>query len=188
MTMAKVTGPFLSLTASGSMGGALTASMWRGIQTMRIKSNPSNPKTLTQMSTRAAFAAGGKITKKTDRVGDVCVYLKSKTPSQQSWASYFTSEVLGTNLVNFDAAKAAYALVGNAAIKAIFDDAATQAGIESVDLDGTANTQISAGNVLWAAYAASYRLTDPNAPTLITVAAEADIFGYTEALTGVLPV
>lgn len=185
--MAKVTGPFLSLGARGTLGNALTASNWKGINTMRIKSTPSNPKTDAQMSARSYLAVGGKLTKRADLAGDVVTFIKGKTPAQQSWASYFVREMLGGNNVNIVAAKAAYALVGNATVKAFFDDAAAQAGIESVDLDGTSNTQIAAGCVLWAAYEASHRLSDTSAPSTCATATEAQVFAYTDALTGVMP-
>lgn len=185
--MANVIGPLLSLGARKSVGGALTFANWKGLNTVRIKSSPSNPKTTTQMAGRAFFAAGGKITKRADLAGDVVEFAKSKTPAQQSWASYFVREMLGTNNANIVAAKTAYTTVGNATVKGYFDDAAGQAGIESVDLDGTANTQVPGGLALWAAYAASNRISDPSAPVAVTSASEGQVFAYTEALTGVLP-
>lgn len=185
--MAKVTGPFMSLSASGSIAGALTSKTWKGIQVMTIKSSPSNPKTTTQMANRAYFAAGGKISKKADLAGDVVTFVKGILPAGQSWASFFISEMMGTQNVNIIAAKAAYVLVGNVAQKVIFDDAAAQAGIESVDLDGTSNTQLTPGLLLTAAYMASRRLSDPNATTAFETVLEAGVFAYTDALTGVLP-
>lgn len=185
--MARVLGPFMSLSASKTLGGALTARNSRGINVMSIKSNPSNPKTLTQMATRAAFAAAGKIAKRADITGDVVAYLKTKRPSGDTWGSYFQSQELGTGLVNFNASKTFYTTVGNATIKGYFDDAATQAGIESVDLDGTTNTQVSAGLALLNAYWASYRISDPSAPAAPASVTEAQVFSYTEALTGILP-
>lgn len=186
--MATVVGPLLSLGARKTVGGALTFANWKGLNTVRIKSNPSNPKTANQMAGRAFFAAGGKITKVTDLAGDVVQFVKTKTPAQQSWASYFVREIMGTGNVNIEAAKAAYNLPANATVKAFFNDAAAQVGIESVDLDGTANTQVPAGLSLFAAYSASYRLNDPDAPVAVTAATEAQVFAYTEALTGILPV
>lgn len=185
--MARVQGALLSLSASGSVGNALTFKTWKGIGVCSVKSQPSNPKTLTQMLGRGFFAAGGKITKKADLVGDVVTYVKTMLPAGQSWASYFIREVMGSNNVNIAAAKVAYATVGNATVKGFFDTAASQAGIEAVDLDGTANTQVAAGLALWAAYAASNRLSDPSAPAAVTAATEAQVFAYTDALTGILP-
>lgn len=185
--MARVIGPFLSLGASKTLGGTLTARNSRGINVMSIKSNPSNPKTLTQMATRAAFAAAGKIAKRALISGDVVTYLKTKKTAGDTWGSYFQSQELGTNLVNFNASKTFYTTAGNATIKGYFDDAATQAGIESVDLDGTPNTQVPAGLALLNAYWASYRISDPSAPAAPAGVTEAQVFSYTEALTGILP-
>lgn len=186
--MAKVTGPFLSLSASGSLAGTLTAKSWKGIQVMSIKSSPSNPKTTSQMNGRGFFAAGGKITKRADLAGAVVTYVKTIIPAGQSWASWFVSEVMGTGYANIEAAKTDYELAGNAIVAGYFDNAAGDAGIEAVNLDGTANTQVAPGLSLWAAYAASYRLSDPSAPAVVTAATEAQVFAYTDALTGVLPV
>ena len=54
--MAKVTAPFLSLGATGSVAGTLTASTWKGIKTMRQKSNPANPQTAAQTAQRGLMA------------------------------------------------------------------------------------------------------------------------------------
>lgn len=180
-------GPLLSLSAAGTIGKTLTYKTWKGIQTCTIKSNPSNPQTLTQMLGRAFFAAGGKITKKAKLDGVVVEFVRGIAPAGQSWASYFIGDVMGAQNMNINAAKDAYDLVGNAAQKAIFDDAAEQAGIESVDLDGTENTQVSAGLILAAAYMASNRLGDTLAEDSFETVSESEAFAYTAGLTGVTP-
>ena len=185
--MANVIGPLLSLGARKSVGGALTFANWKGLNTVRLKSTPSNPRTADQMSARAYFALGGKVTKRSIPTGDVAEFTKSKTPAQQSWASYLVREMMGTGNVNIKAAETAYLLPANSSKKAIFDDAAAQAGIERVDLGTGAATQKSAGLALWAVYSASYRLGDPSAPATAASATEAQVFAYTEALTGILP-
>lgn len=88
--MANVIGPLLSLGARKSVGGALTFANWKGLNTVRLKSTPSNPRTADQMSARAYFALGGKVTKRSIPTGDVAEFTKSKTPAQQSWASYLS--------------------------------------------------------------------------------------------------
>lgn len=185
--MANVVGPLLSLGARKSVGGALTFANWKGLNTVRIKSSPSNPKTANQMAGRAFFAAGGKITKRTDLTGDVVTFTKGKTPAQQSWASYFIREMLGTSNANIQAAKTFYETPANSTIAGYFNDAAGQASIENVDLDGSAGTQVPAGLSLLAAYAASNRIGDPAATAPLASVTEAQVFAYTEALTGVLP-
>lgn len=185
--MVKLVAPQMALDASGSFGNAITYSKWNGLNYSRLKVTPSNPKTEGQMTNRAYFSAGGKITKKADYTGDVVTFTKTKTPAGQSWASYFVSEMMGAQNANIIAAKTAYNLVGNATVKGYFDDAAAQAGIEGVNIGSEAYEQLPAGLLLWAAYAASYRLGDPLADTIVTSAAEAGVFAYTEGLTGILP-
>lgn len=54
--MAKVTAPFLSLAARGTLGKTLVASRWRGIPYFRQHVIPANPKTAGQVSTRSVFS------------------------------------------------------------------------------------------------------------------------------------
>ncbi len=56
--MAKVTGPFMSLDASGTIYGALTASIWKGRNYIRAYRVPTNPSSADQVTHRALFAAG----------------------------------------------------------------------------------------------------------------------------------
>ncbi|RQW06440.1 hypothetical protein EH223_02330 [candidate division KSB1 bacterium] len=53
--MAKVKGPLLSLSASGTIGDAMTFGKWKGIPTCRIKSTPTNPNTANQQAQRTTF-------------------------------------------------------------------------------------------------------------------------------------
>lgn len=50
--MAKVSGPFLSVSASGTVGQIVTASRWKGIQYMREWFKPQNPRTEQQIIVR----------------------------------------------------------------------------------------------------------------------------------------
>lgn len=181
---ARVTGPLLSLNAQNTFGGTLTFRNWKGINTVALKSNPSNPQTESQMAGRAFFAAGAKVNKVADPLEVLASYIKTITPAQQSWASYYIKEMLGTGYANIEAAKTAYNTGGNATVKGYFDTTAAAIGLEAVDLDGTANTQVSAGLALWAAYAAAYRLGSPSAPAVVTSASEAQVEAFAEALTG----
>lgn len=50
--MAKVTGPFMSIDASGTIYNTLTASIWKGRNYIRGWFRPSNPKTANQLAQR----------------------------------------------------------------------------------------------------------------------------------------
>jgi len=56
--MAKVTGPFFSMDARGTIGKALTAAAWKGIQYIREWFKPQNPKTYDQKWIRGIFQNG----------------------------------------------------------------------------------------------------------------------------------
>lgn len=185
--MSKVLGPLMSLTASQTFAKTITYARSRGQNVVRLKSNPSNPKTTGQMAGRAFFAAGGKISKVSDPMETLAAFIKPITPTTLTWVNYLIRNMLGTNNANIEASKTAYETVGNATVKGYFDDAAGQVGIEAVDLDGTANTQVAPGLSLWAAYYGAYLLGAPSAPVAPASASEGQVFAFTEALTGQLP-
>ena len=54
--MAKVTGPFMSIDASGTIYKTLTASIWKGRNYIRGYAIPSNPQTTAQVAQREKFA------------------------------------------------------------------------------------------------------------------------------------
>jgi len=53
--MAELTGPLFSLTASGTIGSALTYSRWRGVKYVRTRVVPANPHTAAQIAVRDVF-------------------------------------------------------------------------------------------------------------------------------------
>lgn len=56
--MARVTGPFYSLSASGSIAKALTAATWKGIAYIREWFRPQNPNSSEQQWIRGIFIHG----------------------------------------------------------------------------------------------------------------------------------
>ncbi len=53
--MAKVTGPLFSMSASGSVGKAITYGIWKGRPWVRVHFTPENPKTAAQVNVRLAM-------------------------------------------------------------------------------------------------------------------------------------
>lgn len=58
--MALVTGPFMSLDASGTLAKTLTAAKWKGRNYMRQRVIPNNPKSAAQTGQRAMLAFLGR--------------------------------------------------------------------------------------------------------------------------------
>ena len=56
--MAKVSGPLLSLSASGKFANTMVASVWKGLPYMRQFVVPANPNTTAQAAHRALFTLG----------------------------------------------------------------------------------------------------------------------------------
>lgn len=71
----KVTGPMMSIDASGTFAGTLTASKWKGRNYFRKHAIPSNPKSAAQTAFRAMFKFLGSQWSQLD------------TAAQQTWAT-----------------------------------------------------------------------------------------------------
>ncbi len=56
--MVKVTGPFLSLDARGTLADTLTGSFWRGINYIRTRVVPNNPRSTKQVEIREVLTDG----------------------------------------------------------------------------------------------------------------------------------
>lgn len=99
--MARTTGPLLSFDASGSIGGAITFSKWKGRNYVRQLVIPSNPQTAAQTTNRsmfkflsqawAALSAPNKDTwdglANADKVSDFNAYMAK---NQQRWKQFLT--------------------------------------------------------------------------------------------------
>lgn len=61
--MAKVIAPFMSLDASGTLAGTITAAKWRGRNYMRQRVTPNNPQSAAQTGVRSSFAGANALWK-----------------------------------------------------------------------------------------------------------------------------
>lgn len=106
--MAKVSAPFLSLDASGTVAGTLTASKWKGRNYMRLRIVPANPQSPDQQVTRGILGVIGKaahavLTSFADSVhvgSPFFTAARDGAPSGQSWISWLqmTEHALVTGL------------------------------------------------------------------------------------------
>lgn len=120
--MAKVTGPLMSLEASGTIGDALTFSRWVGRPYVRRYSVPGNPQTMMQETHRNRFSAMGTIATWATRnnqifdtnTDDVQKLIKSKTPSDQRWNGFLLRVMTSGNGAQFNACQNAWHTITSA--------------------------------------------------------------------------
>lgn len=129
--MARVTGPLMSMEASGTIGKTLTFANWVGRQYVRRWTRPSNPQTIDQMAQRNAFSVIGvgvswankclqinSSTTKTDEAS-----YRAKTPSGMRWNGYIQKVLTGSGAAGYKAAKLAWnAITDKAAWEAAAND------------------------------------------------------------------
>lgn len=180
--MARVTGPLMSMEASGTIGKTLTFANWVGRQYVRRWARPANPQTLEQMDQRNAFSVAGTATSwvnknlqidnavlKTDEQA-----FRDKTPSGMRWNGYVQKLLTGSKGAGFLAAKAAWNAISGS--QSSWETAATGAtpplgSAPQYLAGGVADTPATPGFVLfcihWALYMAGARATAPDstAPT-----------------------
>lgn len=114
--MARVTGPLMSMEASGTIGKTLTFANWVGRQYVRRWTRPSNPQTQDQMDQRNAFSVIGvgvswankslQINSSTTKT-DEAAY-REKTPSGMRWNGYIQKVLTGSGAAGYKAAKLAW--------------------------------------------------------------------------------
>jgi len=142
--MAKVSGPLMSLSASGKFGGALVASIWKGRPYMRQLVTPANPKTTGQKTVRSvlgtlAKAAHAVLTSFADSMDAGSAFFKAardNAPTGQSWISWMQRTLYPL----FSARRTEYMALSST-IKGYYDSAAGTIGLASyVDKAGVTQT------------------------------------------------
>lgn len=142
--MAKVRGPFMSLSASGQFGKTLVASIWKGTAYMRQLVTPSNPRTAGQLAVRSilgtlAKACTAVLTSYADMVGvgsPFFIAARDFAPSGQSWISWLQK----TMYPLFGAQVTAFAGVSGT-IQGYYNTTALTLGLSSyVDVAGDTHT------------------------------------------------
>lgn len=161
--MAKVSGPLMSMGASGKFAGALVFASRLGQNVVRQLVTPGNPMSADQETARNLVRVTGAAQRFTNlstlkgsgRTVTDKALLQANTPTGQTWNSYLNKIMIGTNAATAIAGQAAWAATtsGNkttwngaaaALTPVIFDVAQKAAG-------GIPATSLSAGNV-WYLY------------------------------------
>jgi len=182
--MAKVTGPLHSDTASGTVAGATVFSRWKGRPYVRQLVTPHNPKSDDQAEARLYMGAVGKNNKMVESisggaVSDSVLYTQilAKTPSDQSWMSYFQKTQIGNMFVNILAARASWTGAG-APQKLFFTAAAALIPLPGFDIGYGVVTPIAGDEQLYISAYAAFSLGLAIAPQSPLTMTEAQVTAF----------
>ena len=175
--MAKVSGPLMSMDASGAFAGSIVFGKWKGRNVVRQLVTPANPQSELQTNVRNAMrvlAAGQHFASATTlkRSGETLTdqaELISLAPAGQAWNGYLVKSGIGAGLINYTAAETAYnALTG--AQKTAYDTAAAALvpafpAVAQKAAGGASGAAVAAGRAyfhyLYALYIAGVMVTAP---------------------------
>lgn len=159
--MAKVTGPLMSLDASGGFAGTLVFGKWKGRNTVRQLVTPSNPQSELQEDARNAIRAVGSMQRFANlstELGDGRLVtdkqaLIDSAPAGQAWNGWLAKCAIGAGAMNIETAQAAW-VATESGEKTAWDAAADALSppilaAYQTDEFGVAGTPLSSGNVFY---------------------------------------
>lgn len=176
--MAKVSGPLMSLSASGSIADTITFSIWKGRPYVRELVIPSNPQTAGQAAVRSILGAIAKsakavLTSFKDGAGFGSAFFqtaRAAAPSGITWANFMGKEAYASD----SAMRAAWAALSGTE-QGYFTTAAATVSLVDYDPSYPDGTSTPAGELLFLlAYFAVNSLeyagfVDLDAPTSLEV-------------------
>ncbi len=139
--MAKVTGPLMSLDASGTVGHTAVFSKWKGRNYVRLRVTPKNVKSNDQAKTRTVLGLLGKalsfiLFPTVANGGDMSQFYAddlAHTPAGQSWISYAIRQLIGTGLSTWDTVSTAWGSVSGT-VQGYFTTGAASLGLADFSL------------------------------------------------------
>lgn len=177
--MAKVSGPLMSMEASGAFAGSLVFGRWKGRPTVRQLVIPSNPKSANQTAARNRVRVTGAAQHqvnistqiKSGQTKTDEARLRDAAPSGYAWNGFLTDSMIGSGGVTYTAGQSAWAALA-AGAKTAWDTAAAArvpafpAAAQQV-AGGGSGTALTAGNVYflqqYGMYAAGLDVAAPGA-------------------------
>ena len=135
--MAKVTGPLMSMSASGALGKALVYFPWKGYAVVREWLKPANPQSATQGDQRIMMGGSGRATGKIQPNSEFAQQLidLELIPSGQTKQSFIVQYILNNYLTNTTTYAAQLALITGHTSYTTWGTAATDLTITEFDLD-----------------------------------------------------
>lgn len=175
--MAKVTGPLMSMDASGAFGGALVFGKWKGRPTVRQLVTPANPNSLAQENARNRVRVGGAVQHQINlsvqkASGETLTdkqLLQAAAPAGFAWNGNLVDQLIGTGGLTYTAMEAAWAAL-TAPQKSAWDSAAAglvpaYGAVYQTGAGGVATTAKTAGFAFFAHRYAMYSCGVATIPT-----------------------
>jgi len=170
--MAKVTGPLMSLDASGTVGKTAVFSKWKGRNYVRLRVIPMNRQTPDQQDARTRTGSVGRSMSIVARPVSPNLgsqfYLDSlaAAPAGQSWVSYSIRTILGSAFSTFDDDRLDFIAI-TTPNDGYYDDAAEAAGLADFAIAVTGVlTLIEAAEQFYHLYVFAVNQLDYVAPAL----------------------
>lgn len=135
--MAKVTGPLMSMSASGSIGKSIVFSIWKGVAYVRQWLKPANPQSADQGDVRIILGGTGRAVAQVKPTSgyETKLVAEGVVPAGQSKQSYLVKKIIDTYLADAsDYATALAEFTGHASVS-LFKGIADDLGVAEVDLD-----------------------------------------------------
>lgn len=163
--MAKLVGPLFSLEARGALGEALVYFPWKGRNSVRQWTKPTNPRDIDQKIIRQKMGLSGKNVKfclqiQTDLVNGSAMYqaLKADAPATLPWNAHFVQNIMDRQENDADFTADSAALFGVTATElTAWHCVAIELGFETLTGDAFA-TSISPELQLFCGARAAYDL------------------------------
>jgi len=135
--MAKVSGPLMSMSASGSIGKSIVFSIWKGVAYVRQWIKPANPKDPDQGDVRIMMGGTGRACAFVRPTSDYEAQMVTLgvIPAGQSKQSFLVQKIMKTYLADATAYAAMIAELTGHAAYAAFGTLADTKGITVFDLD-----------------------------------------------------
>lgn len=159
--MAKVSGPLMSMQASGAFAGTLVFANRKGQNVVRQLVIPANPMSANQQTARNMVRVTGAAQRFANLEANIVAArvvtdkaaLIAATPAGQTWNSYLVKAMIGVGAVTYAAGQAAWGVL-TGPNKTAWDDAAAAltppiSAVAQKTLGGGAGVALTGGNVFF---------------------------------------
>lgn len=176
--MAKITAPFLSFGATGSLAKTLVASKWKGRPYMRRHVVPANPQTTAQTTTRTTFSNASEIWKQMGSIG-VAPWDRFAQGQVLTGRNAFMGRWVETNRGQADLAAAVFSPGAKGGLPPV--TLALTAGSTQITVD-TTNPSAPTGWTLTAMQCIAIRDQDPETGVLFTTTEGEDAVTFNQVV------